>query len=472
MVDTSSLFPPVTSETWHAMVEKTLKGQPVESLNRETADGLLIAPLYAAAEARPGLARAVDPARPWDIRPLINHPDPDQANQDLLSDLEGGAASAVLGLDPTGLDGVTVGSVAGMNRVLRGVVLEFAPIALDAGWLGPQAADWLSASAKGSPTARLHFHMDPLSELARQGHSPGPIHAHLTLVAETAHRLAQLHPLATHVLASGRVIHEAGGGEVGELAFALSSALAYAKALNAAGMTQDQAFASVCLGLSADTDYFLTIAKFRAARDLWARLTTACGVACPARIEARSSSRMLTRQDAWNNMLRLTAAGFGAAVGGADAISLGAFTDALGLPTRFARRQSRNAQLVLMEEAHIGRVSDPAAGSGYVEALTDQLARAAWTEFQTIEAQGGIIAALTSGQIAAAVATVRDRRAAAGPPKVVGVTAFPPEQDAPVEVETPTRRPVEAPSPARPGADTVCPALAPHRLTETFEAAK
>lgn len=472
MVDTSSLFAPVTSDAWQALVEKTLKGQPLDSLNRETADGLPIRPLYAAAPAHPGLARPVDPDRPWDLRTLITHPDPDQANQDLLADLEGGAASAVLCIDPSGQTGVTIGSLAGMNRLLRGVMVEFAPIALDAGWLGPQAADWLSGAAKGSPTARLHFHMDPLSALARQGKSPGPIEAHIALAATTALRLTEPHPLATHVLASGRVVHEAGGGEVGELAFALASALSYAKALTTAGMTQDQAFGAITLGLSADTDYFLTIAKLRAARDLWARLTTACGVTCPARIEARSSARMLTRQDAWNNMLRLTAAGFGGAVGGADAVCLGTFTDALGLPTRFARRQSRNAQLVLMEEAHIGRVSDPAAGSGYVETLTDQLARAAWAEFQAIETQGGLVAALASGHIASGVAAVRDRRAAAGPPKIVGVTAFPPEQDAPVEIETPIRRPVEAPDASLAGADTICPALVPHRLTETFEAAK
>ena len=100
------------------------------------------------------------------------------------------------------------------------------------------------------------------------------------------------------------------------------------------------------------------IAKMRAARSLWARLAGACGADPLARIEARSSHRMLTRPDAWTNMIRLTAAGFAAAAGGADSVILGSFTDALGLPTEFARRQSRNAQLVLMEEAHVGRVAE------------------------------------------------------------------------------------------------------------------
>jgi methylmalonyl-CoA mutase len=175
---------------------------------------------------------------------------------------------------------------------------------------------------------------------------------------------------------------------------------------------------------------------------------------------------MLTARDAWTNMIRLTAAGFGAAVGGADAVVLGNFTDALGLPTAFARRQSRNAQLVLMEEAHIGRVSDPAAGAGYVEALTDEIAREAWTRFQAMEAAGGVIAALTSGLIAAEVAAARAARPA---PRIIGVTAFPPDKDAPVEIEIAAAKPVEAPSARLPGPDSACPPLTPMRLSEAFE---
>jgi methylmalonyl-CoA mutase len=178
---------------------------------------------------------------------------------------------------------------------------------------------------------------------------------------------------------------------------------------------------------------------------------------------------MLAAKDAWTNMIRLTAAGFAAAVGGADAVVLGAFTDAIGLPTAFARRQSRNIQLVLMEEAHVGRVADPAAGAGYLEALTDEIARAAWAEFQAIEAQGGIIAALTSGHVARLVETAK---AARPEPKIVGVTAFPPEKDAPVEIERATPRPAEAPSPRLPGPDSACPPLRPMRLSEAFEAAR
>lgn len=469
----SAAFPVATAEDWRALVEKTLKDAPFESLQRQTLEGLPIAPLYEAAKVDAGFPlEPRNPERPWDIRTMLAHPDASRANRDLLADLEGGAASGLLVVDPSGAHGVAIGSAADMARALEGVMLEMAPVALDGGFHGPKAADWLGSAAKSSPTALLHFHMDPLSAFARGGESPGPVESHLVSAATVGARLAEAYPRASLFLASGRVVHEAGGGEAGELAFAIASALAYAKALVRAGLPMQKAFTSIHLGLAADADYFATIAKLRAARALWARVTSVSGVSVPAVIEARSSERMLTVQDAWTNMLRLTSAAFGAAVGGADAVALGAFTDAIGLPTPFARRQSRNAQLVLMEEAHLGRVADPAAGSGYVEALSDEMARAAWLQFQAIEADGGLIAALANGRIAADVAAVRAAREASGPPKIVGVTAFPPTQDAPVEVESPARSAVDAPSPRLPGPDGHCPSLAPIRLAEPHEAAR
>ncbi len=459
-------FAPATEADWRALVDKTLGDAPFESLSKTTLEGLPIAPLYPQA-ARPNApARAVDAERPWEIAVLTAHPDPVRANSEILRDLEGGAAAATVAIDPTGKAGVAIGSAQDLARALEGVILELAPVALDAGFLGPQAADWLGAAAKASPSALLRFHLDPLSALARAGASPGPIEAHLISAATVARRLADTYPQAQLFLASGRAVHEAGGGEAEEVAFATAAALAYAKALVRAGLPMADAFARITLGLSADADYFLTIAKLRAARAVWARLAGACGAETTARIEARSSRRMLTAKDAWTNMIRLTAAGFGAAVGGADAVILGNFTDALGLPTAFARRQSRNAQLVLMEEGHVGRVADPAAGSGYVEALTDEIAREAWTRFQAIEAAGGLAAALQSGLVAQAVQTAN---AARGEPRIIGVTAFPPAKDTAVEVEIAAARAVAAPSPTLPGPDTACPPLKPMRVSEPFE---
>lgn len=465
-------FEPASEEAWLALVRKTLKDRPVESLDGATVEGLPIRPLYPPArDARP-LIRPRDPVRPWDVRTLTRHPDPLQANRELLADLAGGAASVVVRIDPTGQDGVAVGSAEGLAQALEGIELELAPVALDAGFLGPKAADWLHAVAKSSPAARLQFHLDPLSALAEAGASPGPIEGHLIAAATVAARLAQPYPKAGLFRASGRVVHEAGGGEAAEIAFAAAAGLAYAKAMVRQGLSMEAAFAGVTLGLAADSDVFLSLAKLRAARLVWARIAEACGAAPTARIEARASHRMLAAQDTWTNMLRQTAAGFAAAAGGADAVVLGCFTDPLGLPTAFARRQSRNTQLVLMEEAHVGRVADPAAGSGYVEALTDQLARAAWDRFQAIEAAGGIVNALTSGLIARDVDAARAAREAAGQPRIVGVTAFPPQNDEIPEVVRAEPRAVEAPSSRLPGPDSTCPPLTPIRLSAPYEAAQ
>ena len=471
LTDISDLFPPVEESAWRALVAKGLKDAPFESLTQSTLEGLPVEPLYPAAGAAPATftPRPADAERPWDLRAVAAHPDPVRANSDALRDLEGGAASLLVQIDPAGGDGVAIGSADGLARALKDVVVELAPVALDAGFLGPEAAEWLHGVAKSSPGAKLNFHLDPLGAFAAAGASPGPIDGHLAKAAKAGARFAEIYPAAQIFLASGTVVHEAGGGEAAELAFAMASTVAYAKALVEAGLTASEAFSRITVGLSADTDHFLTIAKLRAARVLWDRIAAASGAPGAARIEARSSRRMLATQDVWTNMLRLTAAGFGAAVGGADAIALGTFTDPLGAPTAFARRQSRNTQLVLMAEAHLGRVADPAAGAGYVEALTDAFARAAWTRFQAIEAKGGAAAALGAGDIAAQVASAREARAAAGEPRIVGVTAFPPTAPDKVEVEHPKAAPAAAPSPAVPGDDSRCPALSPIRLSAPFE---
>lgn len=469
-------FSPASQADWLALVEKTLAGKPLDGLTRITPEGVEIRPLYTPGETASAVL-ILPPRgdeRAWDVRVLIAHPDPAQANAEALADLEGGAASLVLKIDPTGQAGVAVGSPEALDRALAGVILELAPTALDAGFLGPQAADWLAAAAKGAPAAPLAFHLDPLSAFAEAGTSPGPVESHIVKAATTAARLTETYPAASLFLASGRVAHEAGGGSAQELAVMAAGLVAYAKALTRAGLSAPDAFARIVLGLSADADVFVTLAKLRAARLIHARIAEACGAPGPARIEARSSRRMLTAADPWTNMLRLTAAGFAAAVGGADAIVLGAFTDALGQPTAFARRQSRNAQLVLMEEAHAGRVADPAAGAYALEALTDQLARAGWAAFQAIEAQGGIIAALASGRIAADIAHDREARAAAlaaGEAKILGVTLFPPTDAAPAQTAEAKAAPVEAPSPRLPGPDGRCPPLTPIRDAQALEAA-
>lgn len=478
-IELAAPFGEPSAQAWDALVEKTLKGASADSLVSRTRDGLEVQPLYREAPAAPVRKAPAAGRPPWDIRASIRHPDPAAANREVLADLNGGAASVLIKLDPKGARGVALGSRDGLAQVLDGVLLEIAPVALNAGYLGPEAADWLGALAKGAPNAELYFHLDPLSAFAQKGSAPGPIESHILHGATIATRLARTYPRAGLFMASGRIAHEAGGTEAQELAHALACAVAYVRALIRAGSSVETAFAGLVLGLSAGPDYFMTIAKLRAARVLWAKLAAAGGAdpARPARIEARSSHRMLTALDPWTNMLRLTSAGFGAAVGGADAIALGTFTDALdGLPTAFARRQARNTQLVLMEEASLGRVADPSGGAWFIESLTDRLARAAWTKFQAIEAAGGVVAALESGLIQREIAKARAAEEAEvreGRRQILGVTRHRNPEAGAIEVEkvNGSRFAAASPDPRKPGPDAACEGLTPVRLAEPFEEA-
>lgn len=454
-------FPIPSPADWRVLAEKALKDRPLESLVHLDADGLAIRPLYAAATGgqpvsapRPSDAEG----RAWDVRTLVESDDAPAMNAAVLADLEGGAASVLLG-------GAVLSDSEPLSRALEGVALELAAVGLDAGLDGPDAANALAVAAKGSPRAKLMFHMDPLSAFAEAGAAPRAIDEHLMLAANTAARHAGAYPEATFFMAGGRVVHEAGGSIAQELGFAAANAVALARAAIAAGMTAEAALKGTVLGLSLDQEYFDGLAKVRALRLMWRTLSRAFGVGTPAVIEARSSRRMLAARDPWPNLLRLTAAGYAGAVGGADAVVLDGLSRANGRSDAFARRQARNTQAVLMEEAHLGRVDDPAAGSWFLDARTRDLAEAGWAELQRIEGEGGLIVALRTGDIQDRVAAARAEREAAlasGASQLVGVTKFvdPDPRPAPFEAE-PGR-------PAQTGGDA-CDPLMPIRLAAPFE---
>ena len=446
---------------WLTAAARSLQGADPESLVTHTAEGVEIRPLYDAAGA-PERLRATTG---WDIRASVRASDPAAANALAHEALSGGATSLLL-------DGRAMASAADMAQALDGVVLEAAPAAVDAGLAGPSAAAWLAEAARGSPAARLSLHLDPLSAFAEAGASPGPIEAHIARAAETAAFLAPAYPDATLFLASGRAAHEAGGSPAQELGMMAAAAVAYLRALGEAGAPPEGALGRIVLGLAVDGQLLVSIAKLRAARRIWARIAGVFGAEVPARIEARSSGRMLTAADPWTNLLRLTVAGFAGAVGGADALVLGTYSDALGAPAELARRLARNTQLILAEEAHLGGVSDAMAGAWAIESLTDQLARHGWSCFQAIEQQGGLVAALTSGLFAAEVAAVRAVRETAvaeGTAPILGVTRFPDPAPLLVEVEPPPSAAPPLPDVRLPGPDSRCRPLTPIRVSARAE---
>jgi methylmalonyl-CoA mutase len=242
--------------------------------------------------------------------------------------------------------------------------------------------------------------INPIGGFAAGGTAPGPWHVLSPIFSERVRDLAAQGFRGPFAVADGRVIHNAGGSEAQELAFALASAVEFLRALSANSVQLDAARGMIYFRLAADADEFLTIAKFRAIRKLWARVEEACGLAPkPAYVTAETAWRMMTRRDPYVNMLRTTIAVTAAGLGGADSILALPHTAALGLPDAFARRVARNTQLILLEESNLYRVADPAAGSGGIEELTGKLCATAWTQFQEIEKAGGVWKALETGLV-------------------------------------------------------------------------
>lgn len=454
-------FPIPSPADWRAEAEKALKGRPVEGLVRLDADHLSIRPLYGRANAAEAVfaPRASDAdGRAWDLRTTVEGDEAEAVNAAILTDLEGGAASVIV-------SGAVLADPEALGRALEGVALELAAVGLDAGLDGPDAADALALAAKGAPRARLMFHLDPLTAFAETGGSPRAIEEHISLAANTAARHAEAYPDATFFLASGRAAHEAGGSAGQELGFAAASAVAYLNAAVEAGLPIGRALTGAVLGVSVDAEYFDSLARVRALRLIWRSIAAAYGHPTPANIEARSSRRMLAATDPWPNLLRLTAAGFAGAVGGADAVVLDGFSRARGRPDAFARRQARNTQLILMEEAQAGRVADPAAGSWFLDHRTRDLAEAGWAEFQRIAREGGVVASLRGGALQQRIAASRAAGKTAladGAVHLVGVTKFVDADVRPVSVEADA-------APVVPGDGDRCPPLAPLRWAEAFE---
>lgn len=423
---------------WRALVEKGLKGAGWDKLTSKTADGLPIAPLYREPDAAtatdvcglPGAAPFVrgakmpDAATPWAIRQLFDHPDPERANRDILADLEGGVSSIELRTQHDGdARGVRIERAADFDHVLAGVVLDAAPVSLDAGAQGFWIADLLAAKLRGASGAGVAFNLDPIGGLVTSGAMAS---GDVVKAAQFALKLRDAMPAATALRVDARPVHEAGGTEAQEIAAALAVGIAYMRALTGAGLSAADASKTLLFTLSVGPDMLVETSKLRALRLCWARVTEAFGAASPARIHAQSSRRMLTRYDSYSNILRTTTAAFAAAIGGAEAITTLPFTDALGLPTPFARRVARNTQHILLEESHAGHVADPAGGAWFVEKLTRELADKAWALMQEIEAKGGIVASM--GWLVGAVQEARAakfKKIATRREAVTGVSDFP-----------------------------------------------
>lgn len=443
----AGVFDAATDERWEAEVLKVLnRGRPegkeltldqgLARLTTTTLDGIAIAPLYTreghdgpigypgvmpftrGAVARTGEAIA------WGVRQLHEDPDVTVTRRAILDDLERGATSVWLRVDPDAVPAEALGTV------LSDVQLDLAAVRVTSTHDQAAAADALIAVLRGSGTdlaaVKGCLGIDALKYAALHGTEPD-LSTHRAYVAETTANLPGVIALTVDVVP----YHGAGASDVQELAFAIATGIAYLRNLDEAGIGAEVAASQIEFRVAATADQFATIAKLRALRRLWARVTEECGVPEPLRgatIHAVTSPRMMSKVDPHVNMLRTTIATFGAATGGADAITVLPFDHANGLPSPFSRRIARNTQVIAAEESHLGRVSDPGGGSWFVESLTDDMATSAWAMVQAIEADGGMVAAVASGDVARRIAQTNAARAkglATRRIELTGVSMFP-----------------------------------------------
>ncbi|MGA5356523.1 methylmalonyl-CoA mutase family protein [Streptomyces purpurascens] len=439
-------FPDVPHEQWQRLVAGVLRksGKDVEGAEAEEAlstaleDGLRTRPLYTARDNAPepgfpGFAPFVRGGRAegntvggWDVRQRHTAAD----GTAVLADLENGVSSLWL---TVGEDGIPVPA---LGTVLDGVYLDLAPVVLDAGRETEPAARELlrlyEERGVARDVARGNLGADPLGHEARtgQGYDVAP-------VTDLARRCAEEYPGLRALTVDALPYHEAGGSAAQELGCSLATAVAYLRELTDAGLSVEQACAQLEFRYAATADQFLTIAKLRAARRLWARVAEACGAPrAGAQLQhVVTSPVMMTRRDPWVNMLRTTIATLAAGAGGADSVTVLPFDHALGLPDAFARRIARNTSTILIEESHLSRVIDPAGGSWYVERLTDELAHAGWEFFRRIERLAGQAAALRSGDLGQDLAdtwAARSGKLAKRREPITGVSEFPHIAEKPV----------------------------------------
>jgi methylmalonyl-CoA mutase len=402
-----------------------LGAEPERLLDSPTYEGFPIRPLYTVLDEHPEpslpgqwpYVRGGDALRDvksgWKVAesfPLAGGQAVTDGNDAVLSALVDGVSALVLRVGDAGVP------VAELDRLLEGVFLELVPVILESGADYVAAADAVLALVSNFDDDKrrslsVDLGADPLTSALGEDRSAPTVDE----VVVTAAKLIGFAGGVRAVTVDGAALHDLGASASWELAGAVAAGVAYLRLLCDGGIGAPDALAQISFRYGADDDQFMTIAKMRAARQLWARVAEVVGhpEAGAATIHAVTSRAMMAQRDPWVNMLRTTLGAFGAGVGGADTVQVYEFDSSIpgGLPgvaRTFARRMARNTQLLLLEESHLGRVLDPAGGSWFVEDLTRRLTEEAWRHFQDVEARGGFVEA--RDHVAAQIASVRATR--------------------------------------------------------------
>lgn len=444
-------FEKVTYNDWVKAATKALKGRSPDRLTKETSDGLVIKPLFTAADwkATPKTAGKLPVARSTEckIRPVYAYPSLEMVKDALCHDRMGGANSAYiklnravrLGREPTeqgslSSHGVTFFTAKQLAQLLEGE-LPGREIWFDCGGNGlvivamlhaaltQLGLDWVDVSGG--------LGCDPLGALAQDGALPQPIEQSFDELAAVIEHLSRLAPKMKALTLSTSAYVEAGATITEELAFLLANAVELMRSLNTRKVDPKTVATQFCFELAVGSNILLEVAKVRALRQLWSTVLAACSIESAAqsvRICVCSAKRSRTTRDPWINLLRGTAETLVGEFSGADGVTILPFDSTSGCGDALGQRLARNTPLILQHEAHLDRVSDPAGGSWYIESLTDQITKQAWSVFQELEASGPMSRALLGGEIHRRLSLSAEQRRQAnetGRAPSVGVSAFP-----------------------------------------------
>ncbi|WP_314796228.1 methylmalonyl-CoA mutase family protein [uncultured Selenomonas sp.] len=457
-------FTPPTDEEWKAACEALLKGAPFEKkMFTKTYEGITFDPMYTRKHTEdilpkgvmPGMGdylRGVDAAgyigKPWGIAQACDETLPAENNELLRHEHDKGATIYHIVLDTasrTGVDarqaetvgdtGTSVTTVEDMHVLLTGLDLAKFPLYVYAGANAVPLLALVAAArrASGEDMAEVRgiVGADPIGALAADGKLPASLDAHYDSLAAAARWATVNAPHLRTVFVRSDVYSNGGANDVQEVASVLATATAYLRALCERGLTIDEAASQIAFAFSMGANFFLQIAKLRAVRPLWAQIVGAFEGSAEAqkmRIHARPALFFKTIYDPYVNMLRNTTEIFSGVVGGIDSFESAPFDEPIRKGDEFSRRIARNVQIMLQEEFGLLQPIDPAGGSWAVETLTRQMKEKIWAEFQRIEKEGGIIAALRAGSLQESVAAVlaaRFKNADLRRDRIVGNNMYP-----------------------------------------------
>ncbi|MFM2044012.1 MAG: hypothetical protein RLY86_2588 [Pseudomonadota bacterium] len=469
-------FPKKTRADWDALAAKDLRGASPETLVWTTPEGLPVKPLYTAADldgldtgTLPGFApftrgprATMYAAKPWTIRQYAGFSTAEESNAFYKANLKAGQMGLSVAFDlathrgydsdhprvvgDVGKAGVAIDSVEDMKILFDGIPLDRMSVSMTMnGAVLPVLAMYIvAAEEQGVAQADLSgtIQNDILKEFMVRNTYIYPPEPSMRIVADIIEYTALSMPKYNSISISGYHMQEAGATAVQELAFTLADGLEYVRAAQAKGLQVDQFAPRLSFFFAIGMNFFMEVAKLRAARLLWAELMQAHfqpkdARSLALRTHCQTSGVSLTEQDPYNNIVRTTIEAMAAVLGGTQSLHTNSFDEALGLPTPFSARIARNTQLILAEETGIPHVVDPLGGSYYVESLTHALADAARDLIAQVEEMGGMTKAVDSGLPKLMIEEAAARRQARidkGEEVIVGVNRYRPENPERVEV--------------------------------------